>query len=376
MKIGILYENRGLGNRDITKPYRGNPGVSGGTWGFVALGYYLSANHGVHVCYYMLEEGKTPEGTEGKFVENRESAVKEAYNDKVDWFIMYNMPSVKEAGVYNAIRKYGLNTIIRMGCFCKEYEIKQILKTPSIKKIVCVGDWQYRHLDSRIKERAKCLYHFHIMDAYPVACVTRKKQKKNIVMYQGMLKKGKGFHKLARIWRYVSLMVPDAELWVLGNGQLYGEHLKLGPYGLSDKAYEKEIMKYIQDKNGKIRNDVKFLGLQGGNEKINYMRQAKVGVMNPSGETETWGLSASEFEIMGIPVVTRNKYGCKDSVKNFAGGFRFNTAVGFIFYLVLLLKCDKLNYKVGMAGRRRIGKIANADKVATEWYEMLCAERI
>ncbi len=368
MRIGIYFKNKGLTKRDCTHPYLGNPGMGGSEWQRLLLGYYLSKKYHIHVCYYMEADQAPPLGTYKKVTPTYEDAIKTAEQDNLDWFITNNLPDSKESRTaFAAIRRSHLSVIYICDCFVKQYEIIEICKTRNIKKVICVGDWQYRHLDQKLYKKAKCIHHFHPMHSYPLSTG----RKENIVMYQGALKSGKGFLELAKIWKYVKKFVPNARLEVLGSGQLYGSQFCLGKYGLAEESYEKQFMQYLSDQNGQIRKDVKFWGNKGGQEKTDIAKRAKVGIMNPSCITETWGLSASEFEAMGIPVVTGNKFGCKNSVKNFKGGFRFNSTFGFVFYIVILLKFDFINRLIGLAGRKRINKIGNADYIVKEWYDLL-----
>ena len=84
-----------------------------------------------------------------------------------------------------------------------------------------------------------------------------------IVTYVGSLVPAKGFHRLAQIWPEVISKVPNAELYVIGNGKVYDRNAKLGKYGISQSDYENQFMKYLTDDEGEILKSVHFCGIVG-----------------------------------------------------------------------------------------------------------------
>src|SRR5699024_4727723 len=132
---------------------------------------------------------------------------------------------------------------------------------------------------------------------------------------------------------------------VVGSGRLYNRNAKLGTYGIADESYEKEFIKFLIDKNGKILPQVHFHGVLGGEEKLDVMARCAVGIVNPTGETETFGISAIEFEAMGIPVVTRDTGGFRNVVETEKTGFLCNEIDQFVEKIKLLLTWKHDNNK-------------------------------
>lgn len=119
----------------------------------------------------------------------------------------------------------------------------------------------------------------------------------------GCIRPDKGFHVLAKAWPTILTEIPDAQLYVIGNGQLYGKDVSLGKYGVATQEYENEFMPYLIDKGGQILPSVHFLGLLG-DEKYDVMGRCKVGVPNPTNSSETFCISGVEMELLGCSVTT------------------------------------------------------------------------
>lgn len=70
------------------------------------------------------------------------------------------------------------------------------------------------------------------------------------VCYIGSLHPAKGFQFLAQAWPKVLKEVPDANLFIIGSGKLYGRNAQLGKWGIAKEEFEEEFMPYITQ-NGK-----------------------------------------------------------------------------------------------------------------------------
>lgn len=57
--------------------------------------------------------------------------------------------------------------------------------------------------------------------------------------------------------------VPQAQLYVIGGGNLYNRNAVMGKYGIATQEYENEFMPYITDDDGKILPSVHFCGILG-----------------------------------------------------------------------------------------------------------------
>lgn len=116
---------------------------------------------------------------------------------------------------------------------------------------------------------------------------------------------------------------------------------------------------------------MKFYGVKGGKEKEAIIKGASVGVANPTALSETFCVSAVEFEMLGIPVVAKAKNSFFDVIHNFKSGFLFKTKLGLVFYTVLLLKMDKLNRTMGKNGYKFVSKKFDNKNISTEWNNLL-----
>ena len=136
-----------------------------------------------------------------------------------------------------------------------------------------------------------------------------------MVTYIGAVIPGKGFHLLARAWKKVLHAEPLAQLYVVGNGKLYGDNFELGPWQLAEKKYEASFMPYLTDDQGQLLPSVHLMGILG-REKYDILAKTKVGVPNPSGLTETFCNSGVEMQLMGAVIASRRCTGYLDTVKN------------------------------------------------------------
>lgn len=174
-----------------------------------------------------------------------------------------------------------------------------------VKANVFVGRQQYdRYVDHKVIKKSTYIYNMYPQPVYEA----RKENSNHAVTYIGSLVPLKGFHVLAQAWKSILTEVPDAELNVIGSGKLYGRNSKLGRYGIADEEYERQFMPGLTEPDGSIMPSVHFWGVLGV-EKNDVIRNTCVGVVNPTGRTETFGISALDFESMSVPVVTIAKGG-------------------------------------------------------------------
>jgi len=111
-----------------------------------------------------------------------------------------------------------------------------------------------------------------------------------VVVYVGRLKRAKRPDHAVRAFKIVKEKVPDAELWILGDG----------PF--------KEDLASMADEG------VRFFGGLGDVERRELLRRSWV-LVNPS-VREGWGLNVVEANALGVPVVAYDVAGLRDSVKN------------------------------------------------------------
>ena len=117
-----------------------------------------------------------------------------------------------------------------------------------------------------------------------------EKEKYPVVAYVGRLKRAKRPDHAVRAFKVVKEKVPDAELWVLGDGPLR------------------------KDLEGMAEDGVKFFSGLSDAQRRNWVGRSWV-LVNP-GVREGWGLNIIEANAFGVPCVAYDVAGLRDSVKN------------------------------------------------------------
>jgi len=116
------------------------------------------------------------------------------------------------------------------------------------------------------------------------------KEKYPVIVYAGRLKRAKRPDHAVRAFELVKDKIPEAELWVLGEGPLKAELKRMASDG------------------------VRFLGNPPNRERRKMVERAWV-LINPS-VREGWGLNIIEANALGTPCVAYDVSGLRDSVKN------------------------------------------------------------
>ena len=204
-----------------------------------------------------------------------------------------------------------------------------------------------------------------IFNCVPRFNSVKRNTNENNVMYIGALIKQKGFHILAKAWKGVLKECPDAQLFVLGKG-LYGDKNEVD-------HYIEKCNKYLKDKKGNLLSNIHYMGTLGDKKEELYSI-TKVGVSNPSGKTETFCLSAAEFEAHKIPVVTFNGYGLLDTVINNKTGIRCKNSRTLCKAIVNLLKNPNNNILYGENGQNYVENTFSAEAILPKWKELLLSD--
>jgi len=186
----------------------------------------------------------------------------------------------------------------------------------------------------------------------------------------GSIIKAKGFHVLAKIWPRIFQAIPNAELIVIGSGNLYNQEAQLGKWGIAEEHYEELLRHYLSDRHGNPIPSVKFLGLMG-TEKIPIIQQADIGIVNPTGKTEVCPATALEFQASGTPVVSVAEWGLLDTVINKKTGLLGKRVDDLESNIIKLLRNDTLREKYGKAGIRFVEEKFNHNNITKEWERLL-----
>jgi glycosyltransferase involved in cell wall biosynthesis len=266
---------------------------------------------------------------------------------------------------FSDIESKELKTVVWGHNFYLSDFCNKLAKYTYVKANVFVGRQQYdRYVDHKVINKSTYIYNMYPQTQEKVRDNTTQKS----VTYIGSIVKEKGFHILAHAWKDVLKEVPDAVLNVIGSGKLYRKDAKIGKYGVAEETYENSFMNSLLDENGEILPSVQFLGLMGA-EKNDIIAKTAVGVVNPTGRTETFGISAIDFESFGVPVVTIAKGGFLDTVIHKETGLLYRDTKDIAKYIVELLNDTDKNISYGKNGKILSKRFA-PENIICEWNEL------
>lgn len=347
---------------DARKVENGNPGVGGTQYCMLELAHYLNQQMKYKVSIlanreYLLESGIDYVKTSGDDV-----LCETVQNIQSDILILGQFRNSK---LEQDIAQLPCKVIIWSHNYLYADFCNFIKNTDSVKANVFVGKQQYdRYIDHDVIKKSTYIYNMFLDNSQ---CVLRENDSKTVV-YMGALVEGKGFAELCSIWPDILREVPDAQLLVMGSGSLYG-NAKMGSYGLASQDYEDKFIKYIIDENRKLIPSVHFLGVVGDG-KTEIFRKASVGVVNPSGRTETFGMGVVEMAEAKLPVVTIGKNGYFDTVEHNVTGLLGKNLTDIRNCIVLLLKDASLNAKLGSNAKHSLFAY-HPQTIGSMWEDLL-----
>lgn len=311
-KIAFHFYNDGIPDVDFANVEDGNPGVGGTVFLAVLIPKLLAKRGVVSVKLLVNKECNNIEGVDCEVCGDVLGALNYCRNHKDIDAIVIDCKRINT----KTIKQFSdVNIIVWANNFIKLSLLREMANCSNIVRIVNVGREQY-DLYRDMKVFRKSTY---IFNAFPLNNIlhyrknsTSVSKRKHHVVYVGSITPLKGMHLLAKAWPQVLKVVPDAELFIIGGGNLYRRKEELGKWGIASKSYESKFMPYLT-KDGLILPSVHFLGVMGI-EKFDVISKCKVGVPNPSGYTETFGYTAIEMQAMGCWVTTRRCPGYLDTV--------------------------------------------------------------
>lgn len=368
MKIAIFIDNENILGVDCRNPEHGNPGIGGTEYCILLLAQvYKKAYPSDEVVLFATKQGMLPKTDAVEIVSGPMEIGKIFKKTQADMLLIsavyHGEPLSQE--FFKMIEANQIKTILWGHNFYLSDFCNKISECSYVKANVFVGRQQYdRYVDHKVIKKSTYIYNMYPQPVYEA----RKENSNHTVTYIGSLVPLKGFHVLAQAWKSILTEVPDAELNVIGSGKLYGRNSKLGRYGIADEEYERQFMPGLTEPDGSIMPSVHFWGVLGV-EKNDVIRNTCVGVVNPTGRTETFGISALDFESMSVPVVTIAKGGFLDTVLNEETGLLYGHTDDFAKDIIMLLKNDKLNEQYGRDGVQLCKKFT-PDKIIKEWNRL------
>lgn len=310
MKIGFYLDNSKKSKIDYSIPESGNPGMGGTQFMIWTVSYYFAKLYpNIKVILFAPNVEKLPTITSNILTKDIYEAIDNIEKYDIDYFICR---STNDKKFYSRIEN-SKNKIILWGHNYATYsELTKIHKCKSVVQYICVSKEQLESIQVHpISKKATYIFNSITTNIYPNSLEVNKEID---LCYVGSIIPTKGFDWVAKLFKALKDEGIKVKLSVIGSGQLYNSNQVLGKYNIADPKFEKSFIKYIIDENHEIDKNIVFYGVLDHEKKVEVMSNAKYGIVNPSGETETFGISAIEFEAMGIPVITANKGGLKDTV--------------------------------------------------------------
>mgnify|MGYP003948486633 CR=1 FL=1 len=370
VKIALFFKNSRVVNVDASKPELGNPGFGGRQFMNLNIAYHIASltDTNIKPTLYCEEQGELPQNIHTVVCGDLFQSMTHAKKNNIDIFILDASLNYKVMDkLINYAETLDLNIIIRLGLIPSSEILKLMSRSNSVKGVVCVEQFVFELIrDHPVFEKATVLTNGVPVQAYgqPFNIDQRKKN----VIYLGSLVPQKGFDKLARVWKKIVTRVPDAQLLVCGLGTLYGADNKLGEWGVASENYEsKSIRPYLSDTNGRLMKSVRFLG-NLGHEKNTYLKEALVGVANPTGLTETFCISAVEIQAAGTAVIAGAKDGLFDTVDDGKTGILVKNQNELSENIIYLLENAELAVDMGRAGYIYTNDKYDLSKIAGAWH--------
>ncbi|HEL1655162.1 TPA: glycosyltransferase family 4 protein [Streptococcus suis] len=373
MKIGILFDDVGKAGLDYSAPPEGNPGVGGTQYCFLMLMYYLSniQQEDEIIVYCWNHKGSVFPKNKNlhiKYINEPEEAIELSVKDTIDIFL-FNFSHMLT--FQSLLEKSSLRCITWVHNWVRGKLLNAMVECSAVKRVVFLGQEHYdRYIDSPIMDKAVVLPNMFNTEGY----IRRDKDLSAVVTYVGALIPSKGFHALAAVWKDVIRAFPEAKLYVLGAGNLYGTvdggiEPVFGKLGIADREYEEQFLKYITDKDGKLLPSIHFLG-NVGREKIDIYKKTKVGIVNPTGRTEVCPISALEMGAAEVPVISKNINGLPDVVINGQTGLLVNSKKQLTQSIIELLSDDEKNKQLGEHARNHVFSNFNPENITQQWVRV------
>ncbi|MBQ6971978.1 MAG: glycosyltransferase family 4 protein [Synergistaceae bacterium] len=370
MRIAIFFNDRNhrkeafFSGMDFRNPQLGNPGIGGTDYEFILLVYALAKFSDCEVNLYCHEESNIyPGGVNVHILDSSSDLVAQVAADGND--ILISKIGAVSDSAYSKANDSGLNIIVWAHNFMTGMFARKLAENPAVKRVVMVSHEHYDYyLDHPVIAKSTFIHNMYDGRHFPL----REYPSSPAVTYTGGLYEAKGFHVLAAMWKDILREVPDATLYVIGSGRLYDKGAKLGAYGLADAKYEAMFMRHLTE-GGEILPSVKFLGNMGA-EKSEIYAKTTVGVMNPSGQTETFGMSALDAEACGVPVVSRAYGGLFETVRHGGTGYLGRNPEEIRRYIIMLLKDRELNVRLGRQAKEFAEKSFLPEVIVKKWLAL------
>jgi glycosyltransferase involved in cell wall biosynthesis len=359
--VAFFLDNSTVQKVDFSRLLDGNPGTGATEFMTVLIASELSKSS-VDVTLLTTATGLFPSGLKVKKVKDIHEAIIYSVTRRMILTIrsyIYDFETILE----NIKDHHDLKVVIWAHLTPNQNSLKAIAKIPQVKAVICLENNQRVRMGDSLAHRKLLTIPYGITGSTELVPVSKNS---NTIVFVGALVPQKGFHLLADAWPCIEKAIPDAKLYVFGSGRLYDSQIILGPNGIATKDYENRIFRKLS----KDSHNVEFLGNADPALRNYIFNKCKLGIVNPSAQTETFCLSAVEFGQRGVPVVGGRKYGLLDTVKHKKTGFLVINPSNLHKHIIRLLQSNSRIETLGLQAQQFVFEKYNLSKVIDRWHNV------
>jgi glycosyltransferase involved in cell wall biosynthesis len=361
-RVAFFLDTRRIRSADLRDVDAGNPGIGGTEYMFFLVAARLARTH--QVTMYVTAAGTHPPGIRRVVVQDVQEATVAMRLAGEEILVLRESEVLPNQRLLKSMTP---RVLVWAHNFSNRRTLKACARLPSIARYLCVSREQQLGLrDEVVFRKSDYIFNAVVTSSCPTELQSPTQDN---VFYMGSLVRGKGFHLLARYWADIVRAVPTARLHVVGTRRLYNEGASLGPLGIASPGYERQLLKYVTE-HGRLRKDIVFHGILGA-DKWRLLREAKVAVTNPTGAGETFCVSAVEFGLLGVPVVTRNAGGPIDIVESGVSGILFDDERELPGAVVGLLRDENRRAAMGRHAMTRVRSRFDIEVVIEKWHTVI-----
>jgi glycosyltransferase involved in cell wall biosynthesis len=360
--VAFFLDNSALIDVDFSSPLKGNPGAGATEFMTVLVASELSKRF-INVTLLTTSTGKFPAGLHVKRIRDINEAISYSATNQLLLILRAYISDFESVVEKIQIHKE-LKVVIWAHLTPNQESLKLIGKTPQVKAVICLENNQRVRMGDSLAQFKLVTIPYGITGNTEIVRISKNS---NVIVFVGALVPQKGFHFLADAWPKITKAIPDVKLYVFGSGRLYDSRIELGSRGIATNEYENRIFRNL---SSDVKN-VEFLGNANSETRNLILDKCKLGVVNPSAQTETFCLSAVEFEQRGIPVIGGRKFGLLDTVNHKKTGYLVSKPSNLHKHIIQLMNDLPRIERYGLQAREFVFEKYNLSKVIDRWYNLI-----
>lgn len=344
MKIALIEDDSNYNYITVEECKTSNPGIGGANYQFINLFNVLSSSGFLEVYFVHLNETNFLDiPKESNIIYHKDLSLYDILSClELDHIIL---PQRFDFNFMDAFLSLKVPLTIRCGNYINSREVK-CYSNNIVKNVICLN-WEQasKCYDTKIYKKISIIPNFINFDVLNTLFYNESRtdfRDKFIITYIGSISASKGLHILASVWHKISILIPNAELHIVGSTSLYGE-IDLSIDSEVRGSYEIKV-KSIFDRNLISSNKVVYHG-KLGIEKYKVIINSDVGIVNPSGKSEVFTNSVIDFSLFNVPVLGKNRYGLVSMIEQGVNGYKFNNLREMTRYISLIYNNKDLKFK-------------------------------